>query len=260
MLGSLYYHYSRFGLAGLKAAFSHRVLGCSPVLEVSHPDIKFPVHLRIGTSDVPTFEQVFLNKEYQFTALVEPSVIMDAGANIGLASVLFASRYPQARIIAIEPEPGNYTMLEKNTSPYANITRVKAALWNKNDQINLVDSGSGNWGFMTHEANNTDAHSTDKLTPATFSSVRALTISQVLREQGLNKIDILKLDIEGAEREVFDNADQWIDQVQSVIVELHDNMKPGCSDSFELISGAFTHRWNRGENIYVSRPGVIATA
>jgi FkbM family methyltransferase len=72
-----------------------------------------------------------------------PPVIIDAGANVGLCAVFYANRFPDARIIAIEPEPSNYEMLKKNTAPYPNITTVHAALWKENGPLRLFDTGEG---------------------------------------------------------------------------------------------------------------------
>ena len=72
--------------------------------------------------------QVFLDNEYDFRAVERPQVIVDAGANIGLASILFANRYPQAKILAIEPEHDNFNLLADNVRSYDNIVPLQAAL------------------------------------------------------------------------------------------------------------------------------------
>ena len=70
-----------------------------------------------------------------------PPVIIDAGANVGLSAVFYANRFPNARIIAIEPEPSNYEMLKRNVVPYSNVTPVQAALWKENGPLRLFDTG-----------------------------------------------------------------------------------------------------------------------
>ena len=72
---------------------------------------------------------------------------MDAGANIGLASILFANRFPQAKIFAIEPEHDNFNLLADNVCTYDNIVPLHAALWGENATIHLTDPGDGAWGF-----------------------------------------------------------------------------------------------------------------
>jgi FkbM family methyltransferase len=204
--------------------------------------------MRLNTSDFPTFDQVFIQQEYDFDISRAPKVIVDAGANIGLASIYFANKYPDAKIIAIEPEQSNFKLLEMNVSPYPNVIPVQAALWNKNEDINLIDPGLGKWGFMTEIKN-----ASDELSSNACHTVEAMTIDKIMQNFNLEKIDILKIDIEGAEREVFNDSSSWIDRVDSLIVELHERMKAGCNRSFYNGSNGFIYEWTQGENVYLSR-------
>jgi FkbM family methyltransferase len=199
----------------------------------------------VPSTDVLTYEQVFLNNEYEFRAIERPQVIVDAGANVGLASILFANRYPQAKIFAIEPEHDNFTLLTENVHPYDNIVPLHAALWGENTTIHLMDPGDGAWGFMTEPAGEGRA-------------VRAITVDRLMSDHGIGHIDILKVDIEGAEKEVFADTSAWIDRVGSIIVELHEGLKGGCNRSFYNATSGFPHEWLYGENVYVSQPGVLA--
>ena len=84
------------------------------VLEAKIDGFAAPVHVRVPSTDLRVYDQVVLRQEYDLPARREPSFIVDAGANIGLASVFFANRYPNARILSLEPEKGNYEMLVRN--------------------------------------------------------------------------------------------------------------------------------------------------
>jgi hypothetical protein len=88
------------------AVFTRRMFD----LQVTVSDIKYPFRVRLKTSDVKAFEQVIYEKEYEMALSRPPSVILDAGANIGLASIYFANRYPNAKIIAVEPEKSNFEL------------------------------------------------------------------------------------------------------------------------------------------------------
>ena len=107
--------------------------------------------LRNQTSDVETFRQVFIHKEYDFVLEKPPQLIVDAGANIGLASLYFASKYPDAKIIAIEPEASNYELLQRNVEPYTNIIALQSALWHEDGKVLISDSGGGHWAFVTRD-------------------------------------------------------------------------------------------------------------
>ncbi|MCU7843668.1 MAG: FkbM family methyltransferase [Candidatus Thiodiazotropha sp. (ex Monitilora ramsayi)] len=216
--------------------------------KISQPGIRHPFYLRLPSSDAPTYRQVFQQNEYEFTIEAQPKIIVDAGANIGLASIYFANKYPEAKIFSIEPEQSNFNALKKNTASYPNITVIHAALWHENRKINLVDPGLGNWGFMTQEEGKSGS-----LTSEEKHQVQAITVNDILNDYDVNHIDILKIDIEGAEREVFLDTSSWLEKVGMIIIELHDRMKPGCNRSFYNGSNGFDYEWSQGENVYLSR-------
>ena len=218
------------------------------VLEVNRPGTTSPVYLRVPSSDVRVFEQIFLRNEYAFEVNTDPEFIIDAGANIGLASVYFASRFPNARILAIEPERKNFEILVKNVERYPNVQPILGALWGERAEVEVVDHGLGNWGFMIEA-------SSDSETPAgpSHQKVEAMTVDMILERYGVRQISIFKLDIEGAELEVFRNSSSWIDKVDSLIIELHEHMKPGCNRSFYSATGGFDIEWSQGEFVYLTR-------
>lgn len=258
MLPSLNYYASRFGMSGLLRHLRARLTGVPLLLSVQPEGVAFPFQLRCLTSDIPTFDKIFVSNEYAFDVDRQPSVIVDAGANIGLASIYLANRYPSARILSVEPEAGNFALLQRNTQPYPQITPVLAALWRENADIDLVDPGLGSWGFMTEgEATRAEGKNPPTRQPGGRSRVRGTTVDRLIADHGIDRISILKMDIEGAEREVFEDSSAWLARVDGMIVELHDRMKPGCSQSFDDGTPGFDHRWNQGENVYLSRRGCL---
>jgi FkbM family methyltransferase len=224
------------------------------LLETKRRDVKFPIYLRIPSFDVVTFEQIFLQQKYRFDVTTSPRTIVDAGANIGLSSIYFSNRFPLSKIIAIEPDDGNFGMLERNTMPYDNIIAIRGALWHENKRIHLVDPGLGEWGLMTQ------AHdSVKEQLGAILQEVRGMTVDTVMKEQGIEHIDILKMNIEGAEREVFSNPSSWLGRVDALIVELHEWMKSGCNRSFYCGTAGFDDEWLYGDNVYLTRSGGCMT-
>lgn len=230
------------------AAFGSKLGSRAAAFQVTRKDCRHPFWLRLLSSDVPTYEQVFVNLDYAFEVQRAPACIVDAGANIGLASIYFANRFPSARIIAIEPEQGNYELLRANLAPYPQVTALQAALWHRNEEICLVDPGLGNWGFTIEGGGDgrTGSH-------PIRHRVKAVTMDWILNAFELDRIDILKIDIEGAEKEVFADTSAWIDRVDAIIIELHERYKKGCNRSFYCGSPGFAHEWTRGENVYLSR-------
>jgi tRNA G46 methylase TrmB len=149
MSNSLSRYYKILGFRGLVCAIKAKVTNSVILYDFKNEECQHSIHLRIPSSDAPTYRQVFIKREYDVSVKQDPKVILDAGANIGLASIYFANRFPDAKIIALEPEESNFSLLKKNVLPYKNIIPIHAALWNKNEEISLVDPGLGNWGFMT---------------------------------------------------------------------------------------------------------------
>jgi FkbM family methyltransferase len=140
---------------------------------------------------------------------------VDAGAHIGMASILFALKYPHARIIAIEPESSNFAALVRNTAPYKTITPIQAALWQEDGEVTLGPSNAHPKGAFQIVENGRQR-------------VRAIKMDTLMRETGIASIDLLKVDIEGAEIEVFQSC-SWIKSVRVIAIELHDRVRPGCS-------------------------------
>jgi FkbM family methyltransferase len=252
MIQNIRMYLSTVGVRGLLYAIRSKVTNSKFIFNVNRQDCMYPFRLRIPSSDVAIYEQVFIKQGYDFLVETQPKIIVDAGANIGLASIYFANKYPGAKIIAIEPEQSNFELLKDNIAPYPNIIPIQAALWHKNEEINLIDPGLGKWGFMTEMKD-----SSENLPGDICHTVAAITLDKIMKDYNLEKIDILKIDIEGAEREVFSDTSSWIEKVDSIIIELHERMKAGCDRSFYCGSNGFDNEWKQGENVYLSRRNSI---
>ena len=202
--------------------------------------------LRLPSTDVYVHNQIFVQRQYQFNVQAPPRIIVDAGANIGLFSIYMAQAFPEARIIALEPEAGNFARLKANVAAFPQITPVHAALWHEATEVTVHDSGIGNWGFST-------ASVSDHESSTECGRIDAKTVDSLMAELNLKKIDILKIDIEGAEKEVFADPTRWIDHVDSLVVELHEQWRPGTYRNFYNGTNGFTHEWRQGENHCLSR-------
>ena len=250
MFGNIKYYLRTVGVRGLVSAIKGKITNTPVLLKIIRPDIKFPLVLRAYSSDVPTFDQIFIRHEYDFDVKTPPRTIVDAGANIGLASIYFSNRFPDAKIIAIEPEESNLEILRRNIAPYGNIVLICGALWHEDARIDLVDPSFGKWGFMTQAQDGAEGRYGEVV-----HEVQGMTVETIMREQAIDRIDILKIDIEGAEREVFRDTSSWIEKVDALIVELHERMKSGCNRSFYSGSNGFDNEWLQGENVYLTRSG-----
>jgi len=203
------------------------------------------VVVRHGTSDLACLEKVFLAQEYKNPFAITPRLIVDAGANIGMASLFYAHEYPGATIIGIEPETSNFEILRANCLGIQNVTVLQAALWSRQCKLRIKDQNAEKWAMAVCEDPVSSA--------AADADVRAVTIPEILRLSGHDQIDILKLDIEGAEHELFGReAENWLGNVKQIAIELHDRYHPGCAESFyrAIISRSFIQEI-RGENTFI---------
>ncbi|WP_420385726.1 FkbM family methyltransferase [Roseivirga sp.] len=180
--------------------------------------------LRKATSDEPTFRQVFMNIRYDMNLDFSPETILDGGANVGYASVFFANKYPEAQILAIEPNSSNYDQVIKNTRSYSTIKPQKTAIWGRSTCLKIINPDTDHWAFEVAECDSNDE-----------GAFEAVSINQLIEQEGWDSIDILKLDIEGAEMNVFKDKshEDWLPKVKLLIIELHERIQPGCTEIFE---------------------------
>ena len=147
----------------------------------------------------------------------EPEIILDIGANIGVETLRFNKLFPNSKIICVEPELNNYKVLLKNIENKKNIISINKAIWNKVDKVSIENNY-----FET-------SSQTFKISKKNGLSdvVPTTTIKNIIDDHKINKIDILKIDIEGSESVIFDDsAAEWIKSVNMIIIECPDNDSP----------------------------------
>ncbi len=234
---------ARFGLVSGFFIFKNLYRGPAAEISVRVPKYPIPIIVRRKTSDVSTFEQVFVNHLYDLAIDEQPKLIIDGGANVGYTTIYFANRWPRARIFAVEPEASNYAVLRKNVAGYPNVTAVQAALWSKQTNLEIQNPGDDNWSFRVGPSE-----------ARTNSSCEAITVQELIERAGGDRVDILKLDIEGAEKEVFSSDYSWLKQVQAMVLELHDWITPGCSNAVYSAAREYSFKdFEQGENVVFLR-------
>jgi FkbM family methyltransferase len=177
------------------------------------------ITLRPLSTDLLVFREIFLFKAYD-VPMENVTTIIDGGANTGLSTIFFKRTFPDASIFAIEPDASNFEMLKKNVESVDRIVLLNAALWNKSAWIRVKEGGEGSsWTMEVEECS-----------PSAPGALKSVTISEIMQQYGLAKIDLLKLDVESAEKEIFStDFETWLPLTRYLVVELHDWLKPGCS-------------------------------
>ncbi|MEZ5384381.1 MAG: FkbM family methyltransferase [Prosthecobacter sp.] len=200
-----------------------------------------PLWLRPSTSDIRVLDQVFLTEEYKLPYGIDPKVIVDGGANIGLTARYFHNKYPDAVVHAIEPEQENFKMLKLNCEGKERVYLRHAAIWPVDTVVGLVNGSEEPWSFECME-NPGQGQAT----------AQTVTMESILKQCG-GTIDLLKLDIEGAEKILFEmHAERWLPHVKLIVVELHDRCHPGCANAlFNAIHGLHFRLDARGETLMI---------
>jgi FkbM family methyltransferase len=238
-----------FGWRGMVLGLSSKVAKKPVLVSVFVPRIGQTLKFRLKTSDVDIASQIFINEEYALSLRKPVRTILDAGANTGFSAVYFAKRFPDATIVAVEPEASNFELLKHNTAPFPHIHCVRAALWDRDVELEVVD-WFGKCGFRTQE-------SAARVSNKVCDTIPGLTVPSIMREHGIEQVDLLKIDIEGAEKMVLKGAPEWLDKVSVLAVELHDWLDPDCSRIFSEATRRFDTHWEQGENRFCARKGWV---
>ncbi|MBW4573309.1 MAG: FkbM family methyltransferase [Tolypothrix carrinoi HA7290-LM1] len=211
-------------------------------LHLSVKTLQYPVYCRYGTSDSWVFNQIFIEEEYSGVGNIENvNWIVDCGANVGYSAVYFLNKYPQARIIVIEPDPDNFELCSLNLAPYGKRANLlKSAVWSSKVGL-VVDrplQDNGEWGIEVRPCKEGE-------TP----DLNAIDIQSVFEQFKIDKVDILKVDIEKAELSVFScNYQEWLNKVNYIAIELHGKE---CEEVFfKAISSQKYDSWSAGELTY----------
>jgi FkbM family methyltransferase len=198
------------------ACFARELVGREGIVEVRHPLVG-SVRLRLRTSDVSVAGKILLEREYDLPLRAEPAVVLDVGAYIGISTLWFAARYPGARVIALEPDPANATILRQNVRGIDRVDVLGEALWCADEPVQLAVREGAHWATRVESA-----HGGRPTVPGT-------TITTLLERLGLSEIDLLKLDVEGSEVEIFGaDAERWLPRVRAIAVEVHEGLRPGA--------------------------------
>lgn len=186
----------------------------------------FQIHLRKYSSDPLVYNQILVNGEFDFIKKeiekrkLPMHYMIDGGANIGLASIYFKSHFANIKIAAFEPNHANAEVFKKNMSlnQLPDISLYEKGLWNA--RVNLIQDENPQlhleWGYSFKEMDNQESSN---------SLIEGITIEESLEILHWPKIDYLKIDIEGAEKKLFETESLcigFLNKTQVLSVEAHD--------------------------------------
>jgi len=185
-------------------------------------------------------QEILVQHCYALTTKISPKLIIDVGAHCGIASLFFKTAYPEAKIIAIEPNPNILTMLEENIwqNSLSNIEVWPYAIGQKAGKQKLF-SAAEEWYSVS--SLRPDRQSTSQ------SLVEVITLSSVLKK--FPQVDLLKIDIEGEEKKVLTEAKDFLPQVKNLLVECHLEYGVNPNDLNSILKTAFSKidYWYQGK-------------
>ena len=217
------------------------------------------LHFRAQSTDEAVIKQILIDQHYNLGRISRAAelmdyaerreatgrkpLIVDAGANIGTACIYFMANMPTASIVAIEPDRDNFDLLARNVEGLG-VETINAAISSTSGRARIVDPGRGQWAYQTQRIAEDDDG----------AGVPRITVNDIFRSHAATSFPFLvKIDIEGAEQDLFSCNTEWVARSPLIIIELHDWMMPkaGTSQPFlQCIAKLDRDFVNIGENIY----------
>jgi FkbM family methyltransferase len=178
-----------------------------------------------------SLSEIFINEIYRIELPSKP-LIIDCGANIGISVLYFKRRFPESTVIAFEPDTQNFDILNLNVNSFQlkNVELNNAAIWIENTYLNFSNESS-----MSSKIENENAS-------VTASKVKATRLYDIINQQ----VDLLKIDIEGAEYKVLMDIESKLHYVQNMFFEYH-----GLFSQINELTNIFTVLTNNGFKYYI---------
>jgi FkbM family methyltransferase len=178
-------------------------------------------------ADLAAVEEVLLGAEYEVPGLDDVEVVVDLGSHIGTSILFFRARYPEARIYGFEPDPATFAKLEANVGGAAGVTVRRCAVTGAAGESALYASSYSLRSSLVSGSADSRA-----------ITVPTVTFDDLIAERGLDRIDLLKLDIEGSEYEALAGS-EGLQRVRAIAGELHPRLTDpdaflGLLDDFEV--------------------------
>jgi FkbM family methyltransferase len=178
-------------------------------IRVRSDGVRFDLVLRANSSDATVLSETFLGRHHlPPIPLADVRSALDLGANIGLTMAHLAALCPAVHIVGVELDPDNVALARKNVEPWRDRCEVvEAAVWCTDEPLRYHIAQGAECGAV--------------VSPSGERRARGLSVNSLLDQLGWDRVDFVKMDIEGAEREVLRRNTRWTHRVHSIKVEAH---------------------------------------
>ncbi len=232
-----YYYLTLIAVKGF-----NRKIGTSEYTFTAHHQTFFA--RKYPSSDLEVFNQVWGRREYREAIELltrdpefhgDAITIIDAGANVGYATMYFKSVFPNAQVYSIEPDAGNFLQLTKHIrgNNFQDVEAINAGIWNKRCYLEIDTSfrDQREWSFQVKES-------------VGQTELQGISIAQFISEKSIEAIDLLKVDVEGAERFLFENEQDaafLLSRTKVIAIEIHDEVVSRAHIQSMLSKNGFTY-------------------
>jgi FkbM family methyltransferase len=170
---------------------------------------------RLNKGDLHSIREVWFDEAYRLPFEDTSGILLDLGANIGLTSLWLAKRYPFKKLIAVEPDPNNAFLVRQNLTLNGIAGFVlEAAIGPKDGTARFKFSKVSNLGRLDENG----------------SLVPMICVNSIVNNFGVDRFGLIKIDIEGAEKDLFGGPTEWLERTDAIIIEFH----PACVDDSSL--------------------------
>jgi FkbM family methyltransferase len=195
------------------------------------------------STDLSVIEEVFIKEVYKLADISEPKIIFDLGSNTGVTVKFFELQFPQASIYAFEPDPQVFKSLERNFKNSPLVHTLNVAVTGEDKQID----------FYIHPKSPIVSSVSPRFGGEKKISVVGKSLSTLTKELNVQDIDLVKFDVEGAEREIFSSFDTK--QIKALVGELHTDLAGLSLEGFKAL---FPMHEVRGEKLSAIRYAIFA--
>lgn len=197
------------------------------------------IWIRPSSSDFSVLIQI-VEEMNEFNLKEIPDLIIDAGSNIGLSARYFEKKFCGVPIVGFEPDAGNFFVAKMNTSSRPFIHLENKGIWSHSCKLVLKNPSALPWAYEFQEIGKNGE-----------LGIPAVSINELLKEYSDKENILLKLDVEGAEKEILIKNNLWISHVQWIFVEIHGPIEESIDEA--VLSKGFIKK-KIGEKILYTRP------
>ncbi len=207
------------GVSFLETDTHLNVLGCD------YANFSMGLQLRKTSSDARVYEQVIINQEYRIVLSliaendIKPKWMIDCGSNIGITSLYFLNRFPGCSLVCVEADRRNFEQLKINLEEQENVHFYHRAIWHESNHL-LSIGDSFRDGMEWSKSVDKDQVGDEA------AQVNSISIRELIDTHEIDVVDFLKIDIEGAEHEIFLSAapNDFLAITRFIAVEIHDEV------------------------------------